>query len=586
MAFKYTLIFKIATLLLGALFINSLAGCNGHATQQVQQLPTSIRFTDVAQKVGLRFSRENGMFGKKWLPETMGGGGGYIDFDNDGRLDILLINGDYWPGHAPKNTKPPTLGLYHNNPDGTFTDVTKQAGLDIHCYGMGIAVGDYDNDGFDDIFITAVGRSRLFHNVPDGRGGRKFVEVTESSGIQDTGWSTSAAWVDYDRDGKLDLFVCHYLKWSPATDKYCGTTFKAYCGPQEYPGESCRLYHNEGNGRFTDVTKKAGVYNENAKALGISVCDLNGDGLPDLIVANDTSPNYLYINKGNGTFEETGVQTGIALSEAGTARAGMGIDLADYRNDGTLGLAIGNFSQEGLSFFDISAAPPYTDRARQSGLYNPTYPYLTFGLFFADFENNGRQDLFITNGHIEDMINRLKPQEQFAQPSQLFLNRGNGTFEDISVAARPGITQPLVGRGACRGDFDNDGRQDILIIPNSGAPRLLHNETPIHNHWITLKLVGIKSNRNAYGSKVRVEAGGVILNSYLSSGSSYLSANDPRLHFGLAAAIKVERVTVQWPNGEKETWGPLVADQFITLTEGRSPQTGTVPTTSGSSNSH
>jgi hypothetical protein len=561
-------------LLFTALFGTLLSGCGPHRTHPVS--PSSpIRFRDVTPTAGLRFTRINGAVGKKWLPETMGGGGGFLDYDNDGWPDIVLVNGDYLPGTAPPQAGTPTLALYHNNHDGTFTDVTREAGLELRCNGMGVAVGDYDNDGYDDLFITAMGRSRLFHNVPDGHGSRKFVEVTAASGIRDEGWPTSAAWVDYDHDGRLDLFVCHYLQWSPSTDVYCGTTFKAYCGPQLYRGESCRLYHNDGNGRFTDVTRRAGVYNPNSKALGVCVCDLDGDGWPDLIVANDTEPNFVYRNNRHGGFEEIGVQTGIALSSQATGRAGMGIDASDYRHNGTLGLVIGNFSQEGLAFYDIppsSATILATERSRQVGVYAPSYPYLTFGLFFADFDNDGWPDLFATNGHIETDIARIRPAERFAQPNLLFRNDGVGRFTDVGASAGAGVTEPLVGRGACRGDFDNDGRMDILVLPNTGPPRLLHNETPPQNHWITLRLIGTQSNRDAYGAKVTIQSGATVQSGYVSGGASYLSAHDPRLHFGLGHATGVERVTVHWPNGTTETWGPLAADRMVTLTERRSPQ--------------
>ena len=341
-------------------------------------------------KAGINFQRINGATGKKWLPETMGGGGGFIDYDNDGWQDIILLNGDFYPGTTAgkiADAGPHTLALYHNNHNGTFTDVTKQSGLDVTLNAMGVAVGDYDNDGYDDLFITAIGGSRLYHNVPDGSGGRKFVDVTAQSGIKDNGWPTSAAWVDYDRDGKLDLFVCHYLNWSIAADAYCGTTSKMYCGPVVFRGEPSRLYHNEGNGRFTDVTRKAGVYNPISHALGVCVCDLDGDGWPDLIVTNDTTPNCLYHNNKHGGFEEIGVQSGIALSSDGTGRAGMGLDTADYRRDGGAGLAIGNFSLQGLALYDIpcSAALLATERAQQVGVYAPSYPLLIVRPLFCGF---------------------------------------------------------------------------------------------------------------------------------------------------------------------------------------------------------
>ncbi len=552
-----------AAWLCGALLGALLAGCASQHTDGPGTSAAAIRFRDVSVSAGVKFTRVNGAFGKRWMPETMGGGGAFLDYDNDGFLDILLLNGDWWPGHPLPGPRP-TLTLYHNNQDGTFTDTTQAMGLKVSLQGMGAAVGDYDNDGYEDLYVTGVGGNRLFHN----EGGKRFVEVTGQAGVGDGGWSTSAAWLDYDNDGKLDLFVCHYIRWTPKTDIYCGTVEKAYCRPQSYPGETCHLFHNEGRGRFRDVTRSAGIWNKNAKALGVCVCDLDGDNRPDLIVANDTEPNFVFRNTGHGKFTEIGYKTGLAFDENGKARAGMGIDAADVKNDGTLAVAIGNFCFEGIAFYQIDPASLSAEWVKQNGLFEPSYPYVTFGLFFADFDNDGRADLFITNGHIQDTITHANTGQTYEQPSVLFRNQGSGAFQDISHAAGPGITQPLVGRGACRGDYDNDGRIDILLIPNVGPARLLHNETPGRNHWLTVKLVGTRSNRDGYGARVMVEAAGERQTAYAHSGSSYLSANDPRLHFGLGEARQADRVTVRWPSGLEEIWRAIPADQVVTLTEG------------------
>lgn len=560
----------IRPLLLSGLLLLSgvLPGCTKRdASAPAGSPPTPIQFRDVARAAGITAERTNGAFGKRWMPETLSGGGAFLDYDNDGWQDILIVKGAYLPGKTPSDGQP-TLALYHNNRNGTFTDVTKEVGLDIRMYGMGVSVGDYDNDGYDDLYLTAIGRGRLFHNVSDGHGGRKFVESTESSGINDTGFSTSSAWVDYDRDGKLDLIVCHYVKWSPETDVFCGTTIKEYCRPTVYPGESCRLYHNDGSGRFSDVTKKAGIYNANSKGLGVCICDIDGDGWPDMVIANDMEANALYRNNKNGTFTEIGLPSGISLSDTGKPRAGMGIDAADYRNNGTFGIVIGNFAFEGLALYDAGTPPPYTERAKQAGLYEPSYPFVTFGVLFTDMDNDGWSDLIVTNGHIQDMNLGTNPEQASAQHNLVFRNRGDGNFTDISAAIGPTIMDSLVGRGLCSGDFDNDGKRDILLIPNVKAPRLLHNETPNPNHWLGIRLRGVKSNRNGYGAKVIVEAGGVRHSAYAHSGGSYLSASDQRLHFGLGAVSRIERVQVEWPNGTQQAWGPLEADRYIELIEG------------------
>jgi hypothetical protein len=500
----------------------------------------------------------------------MGGGGGFIDYDGDGWPDVVLVGGGAWPG-AAANPAHRSIRLYHNERNGRFTDVSAQSGLVGDFQGMGVAIGDYDNDGYDDLLVTALGGSHLYHNVPDGRGGRRFAEVTAASGIRDGGWPTSAAWVDYDGDGRLDLFVCHYLAWTPATDRACGASFKAYCGPQEYSGEPCRLYRNDGNGRFTDVTAKAGILNPHSKALGVCVCDIDGDGWSDLIVANDTEPDNVYHNL-HGRFEEIGMRSGVALSAQATARAGMGIDGADYRHDGGMGLAIGNFSQEGLALYDLGAGASgllATERAHAAGLYDASYRYLTFGLVFADFDNDGWPDIAVANGHVETDIARIHPAETFLQPCLLFRNLGNGAFADVTAAAGAGVTLPMAGRALCRGDYDNDGRVDLLVVGNTGAPRLLHNETRSSGHWLTVRLVGTSCNRDAYGAKVTVEAGGQVQSAMSSGGSSYLSAQDSRLHFGLGSAQTITKLTVHWPGGDTEVCPAPHVDRIVTIEQAR-----------------
>ncbi|MCW3053382.1 MAG: ASPIC/UnbV, partial [Chthonomonadales bacterium] len=389
-----------------------------------------LNFVDITAKAGIDWKRANGAFGKKWFPETAGGGGAFIDYDNDGYPDIVLINGDWWPGHTFSGSRP-QLALYHNNQNGTFTDVTAKMGLALSLQGMGIAVGDYDNDGYDDLYITALGGNHLLHN----EGGKGFKDVSTQAGVSDSGWSTSAAWVDIDHDGKLDLFVCHYVKWTPATDIFCGGQTKAYCTPVSYPGESNRLYHNDGNGRFTDTTRKAGLWNDSGKALGICTVDYDHDGSIDLLVANDGEPNLAYHNRGNGTFEDVSAASGLALGEDGKPRNGMGIDASDYQNSGKLGVLVGNFSFQGVGLHREQAGGIFLDAAREAGLAQPSYPYVTFGVMFCDVDNDGWPDALITNGHVDDTIEKTSPVQHYLQPTQIFLNRHDGTFADTTGKA-------------------------------------------------------------------------------------------------------------------------------------------------------
>ena len=564
----------LAGCLVSGLFLNALfcSGCgqktpllSGGSSSSAGSA-ASFNFVDVTKQAGITWLRDDGAYGGKLFPEAAGGGGAFLDYDNDGYLDILLINGDWWPGH-PLTGSRPTLALYHNNHNGTFTDVTAKMGLNISMQGMGVAIGDYDNDGYDDILLTGVGGNRLLHNA----GGKRFTDVTALSGVGGSGWSTSAAWVDYDNDGKLDLFVCHYCKWSLVKDIYCGGQVKIYCTPEAYPGESCRLYHNEGHGHFKDVTQQAGLLNDRGKALGICTVDFDHDGKIDFIVANDGEPTIAYKNMGGGKFKDVSAESGLALGENGQARNGMGIDAADYQNDGAIGVLIGNFSYQGVGLHHEIGPSLFADVAQNAGVQQPSLPYVTFGALFGDFDNDGWKDILITNGHTDDMTERSLPEQHVLQPTQLFANLHNGKFAEVTKEAGPGLAQQLVGRGLACGDFDNDGRLDLLLIQNAGPPRLLHNESVSQNHWITLAFVGTKSNRDGYGTEVQLTAGGITQSDRVHSGSSYCSASDRRLHFGLGTASHAEKIEVKWPSGLKEMIGPLAADKIWTLTEGRAP---------------
>ncbi len=532
-----------------------LNGCNSSAPKErnaTTPIAPAVAFEDVTARAGIHFKHNNGAFGKKFLPETLGSGCAFLDYDNDGWLDILLINGGSPLSSCPDVSKPKPMALYRNNGDGTFKDVSKQTGFDSAFVGMGVAVGDFDNDGWEDIFISAVGKSRLLHNVSNGKGGRQFIDITESSGINDTGFGTSCAWLDFDRDGKIDLFVCHYVAWSPEKDLFYSLdgVNKSYARPQSYVGETCRLYRNLGNGKFEDVTVKSGILSSRSKALGVAISDFDGDGWPDILVANDTEANFLYHNQGDGTFKEVGVQSGIALSEQGKSRAGMGIDSADTTHKGVFDILITNFTGEQLSLYRRDVSGLYLDVAARSGVGTETQKFLGFGAFFVDFDLDGWQDIFINNGHIHDDIETREPGVTYAEPALLFKNHGRGGFQDVTRFSGNALSEKRVGRGAAFGDFDNDGSPDLLLMANNGSPSLLHNVNKTGNGWIRIRLVGTASNRDALGAKVSVTVGKEIQTQEVHSGSSYLSSSDRRLTFGLGTATQADLLEIRWPSGK------------------------------------
>jgi hypothetical protein len=537
-------------------FILLLLAATGHA---------QIHFRDVTAQAGIHFTHNNGAFGKKWLPETMGPGCAFIDYDNDGYPDVILINGTDFPGHPHAGAT--TLKLYHNNGNGTFTDVTRKAGLEVPMFGLGVAVGDYDNDGFDDLFVTALGQSHLFHNNGNGT----FSEVTKAAGMWGPNeFSTSAAWVDYDRDGKLDLVVANYVQWTEQTDLYCTIdgAHKSYCTPESYKGTSVRLWHNLGAGKFEDVTQKAGLGDPTSKSLGIAVLDYNGDGWPDIVIANDTQPNKLYLNKKDGTFEERGVASGIGFSEDGIARAGMGADAADYDRSGHASIIISNFANQMVSLYHNEGNSLFVDEAPQSEVGRATLVTLGFGCFFFDYDNDGWQDIFVADGHIEDQIERVQKRVSYAEPAHLFRNLGSGKFTEVTAQMGSAFAAPRVARAAAYADIDNDGFLDILLTTNGGRAYLFHNEGG-SNSSLRVKLVGTKSNRDGIGAVVRVATGSDKQWKMLRSGSSYLAQSELVLTFGLGGQSKAETVEIQWPSGQVDKLANVNAGQTITVQEGK-----------------
>lgn len=522
-----------------------------------------VRFTDVTAAAGIRFSHNSGRAGKKYLPETLGPGCAFFDADGDGWPDILLVNGRDWkPGG--KRSLP---ALYLNNHDGTFRDATAGSGLDIEMYGMGVAVGDYDNDGKEDVYVTALDGDRLFHN----EGGGHFRDVTKAAGIHNASFGTSAAWLDYDRDGRLDLFVANYVQWSADKDLWCSLdgVSKSYCTPESYKGTSSKLYRNLGGGRFEDVSHKAGIDDPNSKSLGVTVLDYNGDGWPDIFVANDTQPNKLYRNNRNGTFTEEGLEAGVAFAEDGTARGAMGVDAGDYDRSGRPHLLIGNFSNQMLGLYHNEGNGIFVDRAPASAVGKASLLTLTFGVFFFDYDLDGLLDIFAANGHIEEEIGRVQPKVSYREPPLLFHNLGGGRFAPVTAAMGAELNRPIVARGAAYADFDHDGDLDLLITTNHGPAYLFRNDGGNKNHWLRVRTVGTRSNRDGIGAVVHATSASGTQWTMVRSGSSYCSESERTVTFGLGRDPEVSVLDIEWPSGQRQRLAHVAADQTITVEEGR-----------------
>jgi enediyne biosynthesis protein E4 len=529
-----------------------------------------FRLVNVTAAAGIDFQHNSGAFDRKFLPETLGPGCAFLDYDGDGWLDILLVNGMDWPGHKKRRS---TLRLYRNNRNGTFTDVTERAGLAVaEMYGMGVAVADYDNDGFPDILITAVGQNRLFKNTGKGT----FLDVTDKAGLGGrSSFSTSAMWFDFDRDGHLDLFVCNYVKWSPEHDVYCSVDGKrkSYCTPEAYHGSTCWLFRNRGDGTFEDVTAKSGIFDTTSKSLGVALVDYDRDGWPDVFVANDTQPNKLYHNLRNGTFEDVAVRAGVAFSEDGKARAGMGVDVADYDNSGTAGIVITNFDNEMMALYRNGRGGTYTDVSVKSGIGQPSRNSLGFGCAFCDLNLDGWLDLVAANGHIDDTARVLR-NVGYAQAPHLFLNDGHGAFHDVATEAGSDFAAPKVARGIAYGDFDRDGDVDLLITTNHGPALLYRNDVANKNRSVRLRLAGTKSNRDAIGAVVRLTTPEGTQSRMVKTGSSYLSQSELTLTFGIGRRDKADRVVIEWPSGGVEEYKNVAAGAYVCQeSKGITPQT-------------
>jgi enediyne biosynthesis protein E4 len=526
---------------------------------------TSVTFEDVANAVGLSFTHINGASADKYLVETMGSGAAFLDYDNDGWIDLFVVDGG---SVAPKPQAKAGHRLFHNDGNGIFTDVTAASGIVHRDYGMGACAGDVDGDGRTDLYITNYGPNALYRNVANGA----FTDITRAARVALDGWSTSCAFLDVDRDGDLDLFITNYLDAPPSKNPFCGDPqrrIRVYCHPLNYTGLSSVLYRNDGKGLFTDVSAEAGISRYVGNGLGVAVGDYDDDGLPDVFVANDAVPNFLFHNDGKGRFSEVGLAAGVAVGRDGKPRAGMGTEFADYNGDGRLDLVVTNHEFETHSLFRNDGNGSFSDASVEAGIASPTLPFVGFGVAFFDADNDGTLDMSVVNGHVIDNTAVFRPGSSHAQRRLLFRNTNGRRFAEVSRQSGPGFAGQTVGRTLIAGDINNDGDVDLVVTNNGGSLDVLRNNAGRDRHALEVRVIGVRSNRNGIGARVTITAQARTQMREVKSGSSYLGQNDLRAHFGLGGITRVEKIDVRWPAGDVETIRDVAADQIVTITEGK-----------------